>query len=155
MQPISPNILPMAMVVLDLDATVVVQLIIILTLVFVLRGWVFLPLLEATSKRRARTDEARHEAKVLAAKADQLSQRLEADLNAARLRAAQAKAELRSEGMRAREAVAAAARKSMLQKLEEARANITRSTEQARGAMAPHVEDLSRLLATKLLGRNP
>lgn len=152
MHPLTPLVGQMSMI--DVDATAFFQLGIVLLTFLTLRSLVFGPLLQSIGARAAATEQARANAKAVADRAEQLASRFEADMLAARVKAAQAKAELRSEGVRHKDQIVNEARAAMARKLAEVRDGVAAQAEAARREMQPQVEELSRAIAGKLLGRN-
>ena len=152
MHPLPIHVGTMSMI--DLDASAFIQLGIVLLTFLILRSFVFAPVLQSMSARAARTEVARAEASSLSAKAQALATRFEAEMLGARVRAAADKAALRSEGMRHKEQVQAESRAAMGLRLNEVRADIARQMEIARRDMRAQVDELSRTIASKLLGRN-
>lgn len=152
MHPLPLHVASMAMI--DIDATAIVQLGIVLLTFLILRSLVFAPVLDSMSARSAKTDQARADAQALSARARELSDRYDADLLEARTRAAAAKLTLRSEGVRHKEQLQTEARAAMQKRLSEVRDHVAAETEGARREMQPQVEALSRAIAAKLLGRN-
>jgi len=152
MHPLSPHVATMSMI--DLDASALIQLAIVLLTFFILRSMVFQPLLQSMGARAARTEQARTDAQSIATKAKALGDKFEAEMLAARTRAAAAKAELRSLGVRHKEQVQGEARAAMSRKLNEVRDHVHAQTEGARRDMQPQVDELSRAIAGKILGRS-
>lgn len=151
MHPLSPHVGVMSMI--DIDASAFIQLGIVLLTFLILRSLVFAPLLKSMSARAARTEQTRAEGNTLAGRARALAEKFEAEMLSARVRAAAAKTELRSEGMRHKEQVQAESRAAMSRKLNEVRDHVATETENARHAMQPQVQELSRAVAGKILGR--
>ena len=152
MHSLTPLVGQMSMI--DVDASAFIQLGIVALTFLMLRSLVFGPLLASISARSAATEEARAQAKAVTQKAAELAARYEADILVARVKAAQAKAELRSEGVRQKDSVVGEARAAMARKLAEVRDNLAAQADSARRQMQPQVEELSRAIASKLLGRN-
>ncbi len=152
MHSLTPLVGQMSMI--DVDASAFIQLGIVALTFLMLRSLVFGPLLASISARSAATEEARAQAKAVTQKAAELAARYEADMLVARVKAAQAKAELRSEGVRQKDSVVGEARAAMARKLAEVRDNLAAQADSARRQMQPQVEELSRAIASKLLGRN-
>lgn len=152
MHPLSPHVGVMSMI--DLDHSAFIQLGIVLLTFLILRSLVFAPLLQSIGARVARTEQARSDAQSLSVKARALGEKFETEMLAARTRAAAAKAELRSLGVRHKEQVQAEARAAMGRKLNEVRDNVEAQTTAVRAEMQPQVDELSRAIAGKLLGRN-
>ena len=136
------------------DASAFIQLGIVLLTFFMLRSLVFQPFLQGIGARAAATDEARAQAKAVAHSADDMAARFEAEMLQARVKAAQAKAELRSEGLRHKEQVVAEARAETARSLDRVREDVGAQADAARRQMQPQVDELSRTIAGKLLGRN-
>jgi F-type H+-transporting ATPase subunit b len=152
MHPLTPHVGSMSMI--DIDASAIIQLVIVLLTFFVLRSLVFGPLLQSIGARAAKTEQARADAQAITAKARSLGEKYESEMLAARTRAANVKAELRLDGVRRKDEIQTSARADMAQKLNEVRGEVARQTESARREMQPQVDELSRAIAGKILGRS-
>ena len=139
---------------IDIDASAVIQLGIVLLTFLILRGLVFEPLLESMSTRTGRTEVSRAEASALAVRAEELAKRYQNEMLSARVRAAAAKAELRSSGVRHKEQVQTEVRRDMNRKLNELRDTLGAQSDSARKEMEPQVQALSLAIAAKILGRS-
>jgi F-type H+-transporting ATPase subunit b len=149
-----PSSLPVALMsMIDIDASILVQAAIVLILYAILRPLVFEPFLQASALRLEKTEEARRAATELAARAQAMAARYETELAAARLKAHAARGELRAEGLRLKETAVGEARQATAAELETLRLSIESQTAQARTELTSHVEQLSRTLVERLLGR--
>ena len=80
---------------LDLDLTVLIQLLLVVLLMFILKRWVFKPYLSAIDERAKRTSATRASAAQLQQEADEIATRYETALADARQAALDAKLTLR------------------------------------------------------------
>jgi len=152
MHPLTPHVGSMSLI--DIDNSAIIQLAIVLLTFFVLRSLVFGPLLQSIGARAAKTDQARADAQAISAKAKSIGEKYEIEMLAARTRATNVKAELRLDGARRKDEIQLAARADMAQKLSEVRGQVAAQTEAARMEMQPQVDELSRAIAGKILGRS-
>ncbi|MFN3198447.1 MAG: hypothetical protein ACE366_08535 [Bradymonadia bacterium] len=138
---------------IDIDATFFIQLGLFLALLMIMRGLVFKPFLEADARRTEKTEKTRQEARVLDARASELSSRYDEEYGAARTQASSARAALRGEGLDAKEAAIAKATAETTAHLDEVRAGIKADVESARQSMLGQVDDLAKQVAEKIIGR--
>lgn len=139
---------------IDVDASALLQLGIVLITYFILRGLVFAPLLATAAARTAKTTQARDDARALVKRAVELEARFEAQMLEVRLKASNVKDALRSEGVRQTEQIQLEARAAMGEKLGAVRRHVTEQVEIARGEMQVQIGEIGRAIAGRLLGRN-
>lgn len=138
---------------IDVDATFFIQLAIFLVLLVILRGLIFKPYLEADAARSEKTEKTRQDARVLDARATELSARYDEEFGAVRAKASSARAALRGEGLESKEKSVAEASAEVSAQLDKVRAGIKADVEQARESMMGQVDALARQVAEKIIGR--
>jgi F-type H+-transporting ATPase subunit b len=138
---------------IDIDATLFIQLGIFLVLFVVLRKFVFLPYLEAKKDRAANIDGAREKANRLQSDAAEKLDRYERRLTDARKEAAAGRSKERAEGEAKAAEVLASARQKAEGRLSEARTKINKSVPAAELALRTRADELARAIASKVLGR--
>lgn len=153
-----PHLQPMeltwrSMALIDVDASLLIQLGLFLIFFLVMRSLVFKPVLDTIEKRAEKTEKTRREARTLSARSEELSARYEEEMAAARAKAASAKAALRSEGIAAREQIVGEARAATSKSLDEVRVNVEKQFGTAREQMLAQVDELARMVAARILGR--
>ena len=138
---------------IDLDGTVVFQLATITALFFVLRGWVFTPMLALFDAREKAIDGAKAAAKSLETDADAALSEFEVKVKAAKVEAAAERDRLRADGARLERELVASARQQSDATLAEASRSMSEQAEAVRAHMSTHVPALAGQIAEKLLGR--
>lgn len=138
---------------IDVDATFLIQLVLFLMLLVIMNKLVFKPFLEADARREEKTEKTRQDARVLEARASELSTRYDDEYGAARSKGSSARAALRGEGLTAKEAEISKATAEANAHLDKVRAEIKADVEQARQSMLGQVDDLARQVAEKIIGR--
>ena len=78
MHPLTPHVGSMSMI--DIDASAIIQLVIVLLTFFVLRSLVFGPLLQSIGARAAKTEQARADALAITARAKSLGEKYDAEM---------------------------------------------------------------------------
>ena len=139
--------------VVDIDATIFVQMGIFVALVLVLKPVLFTPWLEAQAKRVASIDGAFTQAKTLRAEADELSSDYDSKLAAARDEALTMRSHMRREEEAAQAKTLASARAQAGKELDDNRARIAAETDKARDALGGKVDELADQITAKVLGR--
>lgn len=139
---------------LDLDLTVLIQLLLVVLLMFILKRWVFKPYLSAIDERAKRTSATRASAEQLQQEADDIATRYETALADARTAALDAKLTLRTEGIETKDAIVSAARKEANSQIESAQAQIEEQVASERAALDERVDELAGLVVQKVIGRS-
>lgn len=138
---------------IDIDLTVVVQLVLFLVLFVVANRFLFQPYLQLRERRKARIEGARAEADRMTAEADAKLAAYEKQLAVARDRANEEGRKVRLEAAAHEREVTEAARRTAQQATDEAQATMRRETEAARAQLMPQADALARAITSKLLGR--
>lgn len=143
----------LAMGIIEVDGTFVVQMGLFVVLFFILRRLLFRPALETIRLREERTVGARGKAAQASAEADEHLARYEDALRGARREALAARRELRDDGAARRNEALDAARSDCAKLLEESRTDLERATAEAKAGIDESAQALSRQIVARLLGR--
>jgi F-type H+-transporting ATPase subunit b len=138
---------------IDIDGTVVFQLATFTAIFFVLRSYVFKPMLALFDAREKAIDGAKAAAKNLEADADEALKEFEAKVKAAKIEAAVERDRLRADGQRLERELVAGAREQSDKTLAEASKAMAENAEAVRAHMKTNVPALAGQIAEKLLGR--
>ena len=138
---------------IDIDATVIVQLVLFLVLFVVANRLLFQPYLKLRERRREGIEGARAEAERMTAQADAKLADYEKQLAVARDRANEEGRKVRAEAAAHEREVTDKARAAAQAATDEAQAQMRRETEAARAQLLPQAEALARAISSKLLGR--
>jgi len=140
--------------VVDLDATVFVQLIVFLALFLVLRSLLFKPLAALLVERERGTQGDVKEAEQRQVEAERKMKKYERELERIRAKASDEREELRNEG-RARESeILSAARKESEQIVEKGRRTMDAEASKVRETMNREIDVLAREIASRVIGRD-
>ena len=140
-------------VVMDVDRTMLVQSCIFILLIVVLSPLLFKPLLRLLEERDRRTEGARHEAREMQDRAENLLQRYQAKLEDVRRIAAQERERLRTETLQLESKIVGEARAATAKFVEQGRAQIEREAARIRQEMGVHSQAIAREIGAKILGR--
>jgi len=136
---------------IDLDATLFIHLVLFLTLVFVLPGLIFEPLLARLEQREERTAGARSDADHMRHSADAEVKAYEDATNAAKKRAMDERGQLRMAASKTADAILDKAREDSSHKLEAGVTTLTRSMEAARVELHDEAARISLVIAKKVV----
>jgi F-type H+-transporting ATPase subunit b len=139
--------------IIDLDGTIVFQLITFALVFLVLRSLVFKPLLAVFDARDKAIDGAKLAAKNLETDADAALQTFEAKVKEAKVEAAAERDRLRADGQRLERELIAKARLDADKTLSDATKTMTDEADAVRAHMKTAVPTLAGQIAEKLLGR--
>ena len=137
---------------LDLDATFLIQLVVIIIAMLVLRKLVFQPYLRVAQIRQDLTENTSEKAQAMQKQAEAISAEFERKLQEAKENAAQLKGELRESGLTQREEILLTARNTAAQDLEKARTQLRSELETVKGATEAMVNELTEVIVKKLIG---
>jgi F-type H+-transporting ATPase subunit b len=137
----------------DFDATFIAQFILFTAFILVLRPLLFDPLLKVFAERERRTQGAREKARIMDAKAGELSLRYDAELDKMRLEANQERERLRREAKDIESKIMAEARADVTRILESGKARITSEVEQMKKDLAEAQPVHAADIASRILGR--
>jgi F-type H+-transporting ATPase subunit b len=127
---------------IDVDGTVVVQLVLFLVLFVIANRFLFQPYLALRERRRAGIEGAREEAERMTAQADAKLADYEKQLALARDRANEEERKVTDE-----------ARANVQVEIDQAQARMRSETSAARAQLMPQAEALAKAITHKLLGR--
>jgi F-type H+-transporting ATPase subunit b len=139
--------------IIDLDGTIVFQLVTFVLVFVVLRVLVFKPMLALFDARDKAIDGAKQAAKSLETDADAALKTFEAKVREAKVEAAAERDRLRADGQRLERELIAKARVDADKTLADATATMNGEAEAVRAHMKTSVPALAAQIAEKLLGR--
>ena len=138
---------------IDVDGTVVVQLVLFLVLFAIANKFLFQPYLALRERRKAGIDGARAEADRMTAQADAKLVDYEKQLGLARDRANEEGRKVRAQAAADEARVTKETRASVQTEIDAAQAKMRRETEAARAQLMPQADALAKAITRKLLGR--
>jgi len=138
---------------IDVDLTVIVQLVLFLVLFVVANKLLFQPYLQLRERRKAGIDGARSEAEQMTAQADAKLADYEKQLAVARDRANEEGRKIRAQAANDERELTDKARKTAQTSIEAAQSTMRRETDAARAELMPQAEAIARTISAKLLGR--
>ena len=138
---------------MELNATFFLQLVLFFALLAWLSPMLFDPFLRLFEEREHRITGAADEAKRLAGSADEAAARIAERTQQAQLEARQVLNDLRVKAAAREAEIIDAAREKASARLDEARADLFESTEEARRALRDEAKKLSSDIVEKVLGR--
>jgi F-type H+-transporting ATPase subunit b len=139
--------------VVDLDATVLVQLAAFLLLFLLLRTLLFKPLSALLQERERCTEGDVKEARRRQADAEQKMQKYERELERIRIKASHEREGLRDEGRAREREILANARREADAVIENGRKTMEKQAAEVRAGMEKEIEALSGAIASRVLGR--
>lgn len=139
--------------IIDLDGTIVFQLVTFVLVFLVLSTFVFKPMLALFDAREKAIDGAKASAKNLEKDADAALEKFEAEVKAAKIEATAERDRLRADGQRLERDLVAGARASADKALADATKTMNEEAAAVRVAMRTNVPVIAAQIAEKLLGR--
>lgn len=136
------------------DFTFVIQFVSFLILWQILRRLAWMPMLRVLEERSERTDGNRKKAAEQRAEAERAARRYEEELARARAEVAAALQGARARIAAEEQALLAEARKVAQARLQETREQLAREFATARAGITRQADELGRILAQRVLGRN-
>lgn len=140
-------------VVIDIDATIVIQFALLIVLWFTLNKLVFQPYLATSQARQAKTDDTRVEATRLRARVEALRVEHKARWSAARDEADAARAALRDAGAGEREQQVSAARAQSRKIVEDGHVRVEAQLKAAHAEVGARTAEIAQAVVDKILGR--
>ncbi len=137
----------------DLDASLVVQIVLFLVLLVALKPLLFDPMLKLFEEREKRIEGTRREATKEDERSAKALAKYEAILGKAREAGGAERDAVRAEGMKREAELMAQVRAATAQTLEQGRAAIAAETREARSKLAAESTALGRAIASRVLGR--
>jgi len=147
------TVLASARSIVDIDATVLVELGLFLLCFLVLRGLVFKPLLRLVDVRRAQTQGARGEAKKFEAEADERTKKVTRAVQQAKVEASEERERLRQQAKQREQEVLHAAKEAATRITDAARQKVAARRPEAEREAAVQARELAGDIATRLAGR--
>lgn len=138
---------------IDIDWTVAIQGLLFFVMLALANKLLFQPYLQLRDKRIAGIDGAKAEAERMSAEADAKLADYEAQLKAARSRAADEQRKVRTEATQHEQQVTEQGRKTVQTALDQAMTRVQNDTKAARAELAPKAEVIARQMVKQLLGR--
>lgn len=138
---------------IDLDATLFVQAAIFFVAFFVLRAFVFKPMIGLFEAREEAIEGARSEARRIEKEAEQKANTFDEEMRQVRVQAGEERERLRQEGLRLERQMLDDVRRETQQQLEQAQQRLRDEARQVRRDMETTAPALGREVASKLLGR--
>ena len=139
--------------IIDLDGTIVFQLVTFVAVFFVLRGLVFKPMLALFDAREVATDGAKRQARSLESDAEAKMQTFEAKMKAAKIEAAVERDRLRADGLRLERELIAGARRDAEKTVLDATKTMNEEADAVRAGIKTSLPAIAGQIAEKLLGR--
>lgn len=137
----------------DLDASLFVQLLLFVALLFILEPLLFRPMLKLFEERENRIDKTLQKGRDLDGKSAKALAKYEAILAKARQAGAAERDKLRAEGSKKENEMLASVRAETAATLERGRATMAADANAARAQLAGEVKELGRVVASRVLGR--
>lgn len=139
---------------MDLDATMLIQLVLFLLCFLLLRMLVFKPLLRLVDERRAQTLGAREDAKRLDADADERTKKVSRAVSEAKSKAADERERLRQLAKRREQEILQGAKDEAVKVVEAARRKVEVQRAEGEREAQARVRELAGGIAARLAGRS-
>jgi len=139
--------------ILSLDKTLIIQLVIFVSAIFMLNKLLFKPLLELDSRRQKLTTGTISEAKELKIKAEETIKEYKEQMNIARAQVQEERNEIRKHAQASASEMITRARGEVNGLLDEARANIEKESQEMRDKVRPEVELIAKDVASRLINK--
>jgi len=139
---------------LQINSTLLFQLVNFLLLVWILNRLIFRPFLKVIEEREERTIGARNKASDLTVQADDLEKEYEAEVSEARSHGLSEKEAMRIQGQVKRNKILGEARLKSADHISSARKELEANMEEARRELTQLSISHSKEMAAKVLGRN-
>ena len=137
------------------DITFFIQLVSFFVLLAILNRLLFVPYAAVLDEREARTEGATQDAVGERAEAAELAKKIDAEMSAARSRAAEEAEKIRQQTRVEEAEIFDAAKSAATAKLDELRGQIQSQTDSARDALAGDARALAEEMTAAILGRGP
>jgi F-type H+-transporting ATPase subunit b len=139
--------------VINLDKTLILQMINFLIILWILNRFVFKPILGILEKRRERIQQSGQTVQALESRAAQQWESYQRQLQEAKIEANLEKERIKGEGLEAQRKLLEAARTESHSMLEETRKQIGKEVTKARELLRRQAEQIAVEMAEKILGR--
>jgi F-type H+-transporting ATPase subunit b len=139
---------------IELNLTLIIQLVIVLTLMGILTQILFKPFLNILQERRDRIEGAEKRAKDLQQKAEELIERYREAIAAGQAQGAGIRDEIRKTSLAEETEILQKAMDEANRLIQEVKARIAEEAQAARGDLRLQAQNLSREITEKILGRS-
>jgi F-type H+-transporting ATPase subunit b len=139
---------------IELNFTLIIQLVIVLTLMGILTQILFKPFLNVIQERRNRIEGAEKRAKDLQQQAEELIERYREAIAAGQAQGAGIRDEIRKTSLAAETEILQKAMDQANQLIQEVKSRIGEEARSARADLRLQAQDLSREITEKILGRS-
>lgn len=139
--------------IIDFDGTLLVQLAIFFVVFFVLKSWLFNPLIKLFDAREEAIEGARRDAKSVHGDAKEKETEYNARMRDMRAEATRERERLRTEGVKLEETIVSGVKEETSKQLAEAQRKLNQEAAQVRAELKTTVSVLAREIAGKLLSR--
>jgi len=140
-------------IVVDVDATFLVQLVLFVGLTVILKPVLFDPMLKLFEERERRIDGAKAQARKIDEKSATALGKYEAEMAKARAAANADRDKIRAEAVKREQEILARVRAATARTLEEGKRAAQAEAERARAALGAEATTMARDLAARVLGR--
>lgn len=138
---------------ISINATLIVQLLNFLVLIWILNRIMFRPILKVLTERENVVQKAKAESQRLKAEAEHRAQALETELESARRLATTEKTKLTSDASTEADAIIRRAQEQAQEHMQAVRAETTQEVDQTRERLAAYKQSIVELVQVKVLGR--
>lgn len=139
---------------IDVDASIVIQMVILAIAFFILRSLVFKPVMGVFDAREAAMDGSRKAAAEMDKDADAIRDRFESELKRVRAQGTEERDKARAKTQKLARELTEASRKENAATLASAKARLDSEAVQAREKTKAEVPGLAKQIAERLLGRS-
>ncbi len=147
------TVLASARSIVDIDGTLLAELVLFLLCFLLLRSLVFKPLLRLVDERRAQTEGAREEAKRLESDADQRTKKVTRAVQQAKVEASEERERLRQQSKQREQDVLRGAKEEAARITDAARRKVAAQRPEAEREAAAKARELATDIAARLAGR--
>ena len=139
--------------ILSVDRTLIVQIIIFVSSIFLLNKLLFKPLLDLDLRRDKLTTGTTTEARELRAKAEETINEYRNRINEARMQLQEERNEVRKNAQASATEIVSSAREEVNDMLDEARVNIDKESKDLREKIKPEIELIAKNVASQFLNK--
>jgi F-type H+-transporting ATPase subunit b len=139
---------------IELNLTLIIQLVIVLSLMGILTQIVFKPFMNVLQERRNRIEGAEQKAKDLQQQADELIERYREAIAAAQAQGASIRDEIRKTSLAEEMAILERAMGEANRLIQEIKGKIAEESQTARADLRFQAQNLSRVISERILGRS-
>ncbi len=139
---------------IDLNLTLIIQLVIVLVLMVILSQMAFKPFLRLIYARREWVNDMEKKTRELKERLEEMVEKYQEALALAQARGTAIREEIRKESLQREMEILKEAREEANLLLQEMKAKIAEETEMARGQLQERAKELSRNIVERILGRS-